>query len=735
VDETNSAAQLIQALSGFGSATANFFAEKDEQAKQDDQLQAGYDAMKSSAKTWAEAVQANPDLASKSPFYRDTFMSNLAQTSMSKRIGEVQAAYYTSPLVNSTNPGEIQSWFIKQIEGDLSQYTDPAERRAAMEVASNAARAFSEAHARNAKDNLVRKAREASGARNTERLDAFEALPAAQPYEAGEFAAKDLDPMEQALLAGIGAGESGHRYDIRYDGGKGATFELNGQHPNIAAVITSGKNAGKTSTAAGRYQFLYSTWVDLWKSQGKEPPPFTPENQDKAAILLAKRDYKDRTGRDLMEDLKTEGFSNRIMNGLQGTWEAFQKAGRPRYAATYNAVLKKAGMEAPDSITADPNLDELQTSLYADAAKDVAGGIREEDADADIVKSVINKAMESGDERYLKILDVKREGRPAISDDPDTRKAIMATANSIAALRVTRDNAQRELQEREHKARVEKFKAGAYIAQEEAMIAGKDALFKGEQIIEAAKVDHTIAAQMRAMNETLRSQNKNDDPKAILDFQTRLYNGEITPDDVRDAVAAGYLRDPSNIGKFMEQARQNKQQSFLNGTPYRDAMSTIHGILMDPNNFDLEKARVKVEAEGEVFEAFTKWMQENPKALPEDQKRFLNGTLKAILGEKADIDAWKAQKATTPPPGTNTPAETTKPSTDAAAAPVVTPSTDYRTTKLFTDTKSLDALFAEHRANPAAPNAFKEAIDKLGLKDPKAIARFYQTQRALTGTK
>jgi len=52
-------------------------------------------------------------------------------------------------------------------------------------------------------------------------------------------------------------------------------------HPNIAITKWS-----ITSTAAGAYQFLYSTWMELQTTLGLHD--FSPSSQDRAAIELIK---------------------------------------------------------------------------------------------------------------------------------------------------------------------------------------------------------------------------------------------------------------------------------------------------------------------------------------------------------------------------------------------------------------------------------------------------------------
>lgn len=145
--------------------------------------------------------------------------------------------------------------------------------------------------------------------------------------------AQGLTPQQAGLLNGISTGESAGKYNIRYTPKGGAVFDLNGVHPGI---VEQGPAGG--STAAGRYQFTKSTWDQVTGGN----VPFTPENQDRYAIVLAQRDYRARTGRDLDTDLANEGFSPRIQAALSPTWHAL-KGNHGRNAAAFNATLERAG--------------------------------------------------------------------------------------------------------------------------------------------------------------------------------------------------------------------------------------------------------------------------------------------------------------------------------------------------------------------------------------------------------
>ncbi len=126
-----------------------------------------------------------------------------------------------------------------------------------------------------------------------------------------------LDARARGLLDAIAIGESGGDYTKTYGGGHLADFS---NTPAPSHPILSGPNAGLTSSAHGRYQFLNSTWDEAASALGLHDK--TPASQDAAAWWLAQRDYTKRTGRDLGIDLKSNDPAMResIGRNLAGTW-------------------------------------------------------------------------------------------------------------------------------------------------------------------------------------------------------------------------------------------------------------------------------------------------------------------------------------------------------------------------------------------------------------------------------
>jgi hypothetical protein len=95
-----------------------------------------------------------------------------------------------------------------------------------------------------------------------------------------DIAWKGASPQQRALLMTISGPESAGDYSVIYGGDKHITDFS--KHPGIAVPIANGPNKGKTSSAAGRYQFLGSTWNNI--ASAYHLPDFSPENQDKGVV-------------------------------------------------------------------------------------------------------------------------------------------------------------------------------------------------------------------------------------------------------------------------------------------------------------------------------------------------------------------------------------------------------------------------------------------------------------------
>jgi cation efflux system protein involved in nickel and cobalt tolerance len=139
-----------------------------------------------------------------------------------------------------------------------------------------------------------------------------------------DLAMKDGDPYVRALMRTISASESNAKapYGLLY-GGK-HTHDL-GQHPDVCIPIRVGVNRGDCSTAAGRYQFITSTWQEKSSlyhpnpidTQGSTLYPFEPEYQDKVAYQWLKDEQMWSTN--IPERLR-QGEINEVLRLLSGTW-------------------------------------------------------------------------------------------------------------------------------------------------------------------------------------------------------------------------------------------------------------------------------------------------------------------------------------------------------------------------------------------------------------------------------
>lgn len=140
-------------------------------------------------------------------------------------------------------------------------------------------------------------------------------------FSRGQFTGKAADiPSEGKALLDAIAGSESRGYNSRFPS---TTFD-NGfvDHPRIDAPIPW--RPGLTSDAAGRYQFLSTTW-----DQYKPANEFTPENQDIAAYNLAIAAYGH--GEDgLLKSLREDPL--KVANKLSGTWTSLPGGSEPNAA-------------------------------------------------------------------------------------------------------------------------------------------------------------------------------------------------------------------------------------------------------------------------------------------------------------------------------------------------------------------------------------------------------------------
>lgn len=130
-----------------------------------------------------------------------------------------------------------------------------------------------------------------------------------------------LPHEQQAFLNTLAGPESAGKYNVRYTPNGGVTFDGYAQHPQIRE-----KTGDSTSDAAGRYQFLSSTYKPIAGKLGLLD--FSPVSQDKAAMDLATTTYASNSGgRDLKADLKEGGHGVEIANALREVWPSLKANG------------------------------------------------------------------------------------------------------------------------------------------------------------------------------------------------------------------------------------------------------------------------------------------------------------------------------------------------------------------------------------------------------------------------
>ena len=169
-------------------------------------------------------------------------------------------------------------------------------------------------------------------------------------YVTGE---SPMNAYQQALLNTIAGPESAGRYNVIYGGD---TFSSFADHPRQLVPIASGPNAGKKSSAAGKYQFIQGTWDHYKNKLGLQD--FSPASQDAAAWTLAHDTFKAKTGKDLQQVLST-GSAADIRNVgkiLAPIWTSLpggieQTLGSNEFATKFAENLRHS--RSPQSTTGD----------------------------------------------------------------------------------------------------------------------------------------------------------------------------------------------------------------------------------------------------------------------------------------------------------------------------------------------------------------------------------------------
>ncbi|NEP59601.1 MAG: glycoside hydrolase family protein [Symploca sp. SIO2G7] len=150
---------------------------------------------------------------------------------------------------------------------------------------------------------------------------------------------KGGDPYIRALMRTIAASEANdpQPYTLLYGGKR--TWDLS-RHPERCVTIVAGPNKGNCTTAAGRYQFINTTWHE--KAVRYHPGPsgflfwkyYSFEAQYQDAVVYAWLSDKQAWGMDISQKLQ-QGKLDQVLRKLSGTWTSLG------YGIEDNVMTKK----------------------------------------------------------------------------------------------------------------------------------------------------------------------------------------------------------------------------------------------------------------------------------------------------------------------------------------------------------------------------------------------------------
>ena len=141
------------------------------------------------------------------------------------------------------------------------------------------------------------------------------------------FTGATFDPASSTVVAT-------NQYVKKFEGQTNNAYNW-ADHPNLP-ISASVSGSGLTSTAAGAYQFLYSTWKECQKAL--KLPDFTELSQDKACLYLLKR-------RKALDDVESGNFTSAIAK-CNLEWASLPGSPynqHPKDIGTAQAYYKQAG--------------------------------------------------------------------------------------------------------------------------------------------------------------------------------------------------------------------------------------------------------------------------------------------------------------------------------------------------------------------------------------------------------
>ncbi|MGB7413086.1 MAG: glycoside hydrolase family protein [Thermosynechococcaceae cyanobacterium] len=189
-------------------------------------------------------------------------------------------------------------------------------------------------------------------------------LPLADPGDIAPLAMSGGSPHIRALMRTISASESNDEspYTLFYGG---THFTDLSQHPDRCITIVAGPNKNNCTTAAGRYQFINTTWAEKAKAYHPKPTKmlmmwkhysFEPMYQDRVVYAWLADDWVWDMD---IEDALEAGQVQRVFKRLSGTWTSLgygieDNVVTPKLAKIYQRLLAEELASANNTTTAKP---------------------------------------------------------------------------------------------------------------------------------------------------------------------------------------------------------------------------------------------------------------------------------------------------------------------------------------------------------------------------------------------
>lgn len=248
------------------------------------------------------------------------------------------------------------------------------------------------------------------------------------------------------------------------------------------------------------------------------------------------------------------------------TSDAYGVFGKERASAAYNGSIntnaaimgETIDYANRDGLTTEKGTDygALREDILEKRREMLASGVRHEDFDKEMVKTITTKAIEHSDPELLNLLDIELEeyGGQKLSQLPDFAGIKQQTLEALET-----DARQRMVDRDKRQAKLDKAAEDRAVRGVMDILSGDPKAEIPEDVIrEWSKYDPMARKKLEEARKTLLDATSREDPEDLLTIERMIQDG-AGPVELFDMVKDGTIRDPSTLKTALDRAEKRRE--------------------------------------------------------------------------------------------------------------------------------------------------------------------------------